>query len=695
MNFLTFKAAVAKQFERMQKHQMFRVDIDKDAIWDAYLGSFPEGSNPLYRERTEHDCSCCKQFIRAVGSAVAVIDGELQSVWDIKIPSEPEYQAVADRLSKTIKSCKIADEFLHYERHTGTNKNFEDTVNGVKTWEHFFVNVDPRFVKKNADIASLLSESRSTKDVFLRSLTEISDDAISTVLELISQNSLYRGAEHNGVVLAFEKLKKEFSKLKTDRERELFAWSHVTTTAGGAVARIRNTVIGTLLTDLSEGKDLEDAVKMFESKVAPANYKRPTALVTKAMIENAKQTVEELGLTSALRRRYATLADISINNVLFASSETKKVISGDVFDELASETSSKVSTKNLDKIEEISIEKFLSDVVPRASSIEVLLENRHTPSFVSLIAPVDPTSGMMFKWNNRFSWSYTGEIADSDIRQAVKSRGGRVDGVFRFSHSWNHDKRNASLMDLHVFMPGNGAKPENGIHDNYGNNQRVGWNHRNHAATGGVQDVDYTAEAPVGYVPVENITFPSLGRMPEGRYICKIHNWQHRHPTQGGFRAEIEFDGQVFEYVYDKPLKNKEWVTVAEVTLKAGKFTIKHHLPESTSTKTVWGLPTQTFHPVSALMMSPNHWDGEGIGNKHYFFMLDGCTNDGTSRGFFNEFLKEDLTPHRKVLEMVGGKMKVEDSVDQMSGLGFSSTQRNSVVVRVKGSFTRQLKITF
>ena len=95
------------------------------------------------------------------------------------------------------------------------------------------------------------------------------------------------------------------------------------------------------------------------------------------------------------------------------------------------------------------------------------------------------------------------------------------------------------------------------------------------------------------------------------------------------------------------------------------------------------------------MMMSPNFWDGHGVGNKHYFFMLDGCLNDGKARGFFNEFLKPDLDAHRKVIEMVGNKMTAVESDRQLSGLGFSSTQRSSLLCRVKGSFTRTINILF
>jgi hypothetical protein len=270
-----------------------------------------------------------------------------------------------------------------------------------------------------------------------------------------------------------------------------------------------------------------------------------------------------------------------------------------------------------------------------------------------------------------------------------------VTGVFRFTHQWNYDKRNASLMDLHVFMPANKRSPEPKVSDTYGNEARVGWNQRKHPASGGVQDVDYTAPAPEGYVPVENITFPRLEKMPEGTYVCQIHNWQARSPNLGGFKAEIEFGGQVFQYEYDKPLKHKEWVTVAEVTLKDGQFAIKHHLPHGESTREVWGLPTQTFHPVTLLCHSPNHWDDQGVGNKHLFFMLQGCTNDDGARGFYNEFLDSRLDPHRKVFEMVGSKLKPAPAKSQLSGLGFSSTQRNSLTVRLKGSYTRTINLVF
>jgi hypothetical protein len=95
------------------------------------------------------------------------------------------------------------------------------------------------------------------------------------------------------------------------------------------------------------------------------------------------------------------------------------------------------------------------------------------------------------------------------------------------------------------------------------------------------------------------------------------------------------------------------------------------------------------------MMLSPNHWDKNEAGNRHHFFVLDGCTNPERARGFYNEILRSDLIPHRKVFELLADKMKCEESSEQLSGVGFSSTKRDEIICKVNGTFSRVLKIKF
>jgi hypothetical protein len=91
-------------------------------------------------------------------------------------------------------------------------------------------------------------------------------------------------------------------------------------------------------------------------------------------------------------------------------------------------------------------------------------------------------------------------------------------------------------------------------------------------------------------------------------------------------------------------------------------------------------------------MLSPNYWDEQKVGNKHYFFILDECLNPEPTRGIYNEFLGGDLTKHRKVFEIIGDKTKCEMTDTQLSGVGFSSTKREEMLVRISG---RVMKLKF
>lgn len=682
MEFTEMRNKLIENFNEMTKDitHLFEVDVDKDEMWNLYLDSFPAGTNEIFRERREHDCSCCRQFIKAIGNAVIIKNNKVKTIWDFKT-NDTTYQPVLDSLSAFIKSHAVTDIYVSKFNKIGTLQNYEEMEDGhMHEWTHFFLELPNKFVDRtNRSKGDVKGSFRDTRNVFKRSLDEIDIDSLDTILELITSNTLYKGEEWKGVLTEFRKYKKEYDKLTTEEEKNNYAWEQ-SVNVGIAIGRIRNHSIGNLLVNVSEGMDLDTAVKKYEQITAPSNYKRPKEIFTKKMLEDAKKTITELGYMDSLGRRFATLDDITVNNILFSNKDSAKRISGmnDIFGEMEKEVAS--NPKKFSKIEEIAVDKFVNDVLPTVSEVEVYLENRHANNMVSLIAPENKDAKTMFKWNNNFGWAYAGNVTDS-MKERVKSAGGKVDGDLRFSIQWNEDGRDNCDLDAH-------CKEANGYEIYFGSARKPSY-----SPTKGQLDVDIIS--PNGRIAVENITWADRRTMKAGKYLFFVE--QFSGSARSGFRAEIEFDGQIYSFDYNKPMRSGEEVSVAEVTLDTnGRFTIKELLPSNVSSKDVWNVRTNQFIPVSVVMYSPNYWDEQnGIGHKHYFFMLKDCINPEAPNGFYNEFLKNELVEHKRVFAALGSKMHVKDVDDQLSGLGFSATKRDELIVKVKGNTERVLKIKF
>lgn len=650
--FSEFKKQVQNQFLTLSTTgQLYYVSINRDIIFEEYLNGFS------LEERQGHNCNCCKSFLRQYGGVVAIIDNKKVTLWD-NLSVSAEYEQSVKNLKSYIHSLPITDIFVSETKDAGTDKNV--SIKTGDLWEHFFLNIPTRYVHPKLNIPTLLGDKRVNKDVIKRSLEELTIQSTEEVLELMNQGSLYRGKEFENALKEFYTVQKEYKTIPQDL-KDNFAWK--TSIEKANISRIRNTALGTLLINLSENMDLDTAVSKWESIMAPSNYKRPNSLVTPKMVEEAKKKIQELGIEESLERRFANESDLNTEDIIFTDKTTSVK---DVFDEISSE--GLVNPKTLSKVEEIDIEDFIEKVVPTSKSIEVLLENNHSNHLVTLLTSKSSGAPHMFKWNNNFSWAYSGGVADS-LKERVKQAGGKVDGLLRFSIQWNEDGTSICDLDAHCHYGGNH------IYYGFKNNGE------------GFLDVDMIRPKQVG---IENIAF---NRIQEKDYHFSIKNYDGgRH---SGFKAQIEFNGEIYDFNYPKHFND----TVEIATLKYSKtkgFQLISHLESSSNitSKEVWSLKTNKFHKVKKMMLSPNYW-GTNKGNKHYFFMLEGCMTDEKPRPFFNEYLKPELEKERKVFEVLGSKLKIEDTSNQLSGLGFSETLKDSLIVRVEGKTKRNLKIKF
>lgn len=653
--FHRFAGAVRRQFDEMAQTPLFEAGIDGDSLWSHYLASFPAGSNPIFRERTEHDCSCCRSFIRSVGAVVAIQNGAVTSIWDVAGLPEP-YQRVADAMAARVKQHAIHDIFLTTFQKHGQEVSHEHKAGGpVLTWNHFFAAVPRKFVSSDVDAAR--GNARTTHDMLLRAVNELKTSALADVAALIADGNLYRGQELLRSVSDFATLQAECLAAKPE-DRATVAWTKI----NHPVARFRNTVIGTLVEDLSAGMDIEDAVRRFEPKVAPQNYKRPKALITAGMVKAAMETIKELGIEASLERRHARLSDVSVANVLFVDNAVRGKMKGGIEGLLMDQVRPQAFDPS--KAVPIGIESFVSTVLPKTKAVQVYLEGRLLRNFVSVTAPVHADAPPVFKWGNGFGWSYDGNAADS-IKDKVKRAGGQVEGVaMRVSLAWH----NYDDLDIHVIEPG-------GNHIYFGNRSDK-------------LDVDMNV-GPTTREPVENVRWVSAPR--DGVYTVFVHNFTKRESIDVGFAVEIEGSNGLTTLTYQKALASREERQVCGIVMDRGRMTIDPRPGFALGTPSIdhWGLKTQTLVRADSIVLSPNHWD-QPVGNKHWFFILDGCRNPLPTRWIYNEFLTSRLDQHRKVFEILGDKTKCQVADEQLSGVGFSAGRGDQVTVVAMGPDLRK-----
>jgi hypothetical protein len=637
---------------KLASNTLYTVEVSKEEIIDTYLNNLPES------DRQYHNCNCCKNFLHHYGNVVAIINGKVESIWDF--PSDGMYKESVEALKALVLASSISGIFLTEERMLGTPFNLQNREEGVKRWEHFHYLLPKSYAGRGGlSIESQKGDIATTAQMFARALDTISIRSVNIVLELIEENAIYRGAEFKAIILDLKKHKMTYL-LIPDLTATMYAWEHFTTPS----ARIRNTAIGTLLVAISEGTPIEQAVTSFESMVAPQNYRRPTALVTSNILNLAEETITRLGYEPSLHRRYATVDDIPLELVIFAD---KSVRNKSIMSVLQQEVL--VDTSSLKNVSEVSLEQFLEGMLPNSESVEILLENKHSPNLVTLVTAENPDAPNLFPWNSPISWSYKSGMADS-IKERVKAAGGSVEGELRVSLSWfNYD-------DLDLFL----VEP---------NGNKIYFRDKRSRFSGGFLDVDMNTGSGGSRNAVENIIFPNASKIVDGIYHVGVHNYCKRETIDCGFEIEIECRGITHFLTFPTDVRNDSKVSVATISYNKEKGIVSlvsglAGSERAALSKELWGMKSYQFQRVSAICKSPNYWEGSERGNEHTFFLLDKAHAEDAPRPFFNEYLKQELVQHRKVFELLGSRLQVSGGDRQLSGLGFSSTQPNSVYCRMR-----------
>ena len=705
---------VYKQFQAQfnslsERGKLFRSTVTGRQVWETYMRGF--GEDPVFRDpqSSEHNCNTCRNFFERYGNIVAV-DEDLNIITMYDGETSDEYRESFRLMSELLKGAPIGGVFvetfnnLNFLPYEQTNKNAEDFALGISqnvkqytqeeadkygvveagrvyTFHHFMVRLRREFVTfTNESVDSLTARYREDKVQFEKGLNTITPDTLELVIDLIKQGSLLNGVAYQTKVEAYLHEARVYADVPQEK-RDAWLW---VTSYKNPFARFRTELIGTLCTELAEGKELAKACTDWNKRVDPANYMKAKAPITQQMIDAAKAFVTENGYEQSFNRRCATMEDIKVCDILHANAGDGTVKPVSIFDGLKP-TATRHKSSEFDGVPEVGIDEFMRDILPTCKAVEVYLQNRMEKNFVTLTAPAVADSKPIFKWPNNFGWTYNGNLAGkSEIREAVKQAGGFVDAYFRFSILWNENGQDICDLDAHAIEPDR-------TEIFFGSNNISKGKPKTRC--GGCLDIDMIRPKSIG---VENIYWTEPEKLDDGKYEMWIANYDDGPNIMT--KAEVAIGDQVFQYEIPRRITGGQPVCVAVVIIKDGKLAdIKHsdYLKDGSGiVREIYGLRTCEFHRVSLVCLSPNYWQSE-VGHKHYFFMLDGAKAPKAIRGFHNEFLTADLLDHRKVMEVLGQTQQVESTDGQLSGLGFNATVRDEMVVRTTGSDSRIIRIKF
>jgi hypothetical protein len=245
------------------------------------------------------------------------------SIWDIYDEVVGDYHNPCKKLSETIRKSFVEDIFIQtyselnslpYEKTTTNMSQYQLGMaynvkrytkeeaekygvvkpDEIRRFNHFHLFIPKeRITFGDASAASLQSEARANKQVFLRALEDIPLDTLELVRDLINQNSLLNGKAHLKKVEDFILFKKAYDKLASN-QKENWCWY---TSYNLPIAKFRNELIGVLCVELAEGKEINEACKSWNIRVDPINYMKAVAPITKKQVQEAERFVEEQGYT--------------------------------------------------------------------------------------------------------------------------------------------------------------------------------------------------------------------------------------------------------------------------------------------------------------------------------------------------------------------------------------------------------------
>lgn len=421
---------------RENKHIAFKARLGRHELFDAFLAAFPEET------RQEHNCNCCRDFLRVYGDLITVEeDGTQKSVlWDEEL-YEGQYQAPIRAMRQLVEAAKIDKVFY-------THRDQVDLGIAQKGGYIHFCLLATHFHTGPSMAKAVGAQMLDTKQdyIFLKtSVQEFSQTSIELAIKLFTDDvQLKHYPRHLANLQWLSELR---AKVKHSPVSEQLIWREVATQPPGRV-RLKNTVMGEFLKALDEGTAVNIAKRAFLAMVDPKDYLRPKAAPAAGNIEQAERIVKSLGIERSLERRWARLEDIPAAVYKWAPTVPETpIVESSVFGHLAAKFTDKVAEPGVIDGGKLTWERFEADVMPAAKSIELFVDAQRRDNFATLVTAVHADAPPIHYWdspdarNPVSAYAYNGGSFPAMWNMPVPFIGARIPviGVIPQPSQWNED----------------------------------------------------------------------------------------------------------------------------------------------------------------------------------------------------------------------------------------------------------------
>lgn len=378
------------------KGPIFETDASTSQIWTSYLGGFSSTDAQF------HDCKCCRRFVEKYGGLAVVGDDGLltPAIWDEETASD-HFRASVAASARIVKRSKPTMPFLSEESTYGTPN--------AGGFPHIAVHPPANRVFRTLALNNAFQTASLKREEYhsvKQALIDFGSDVCASALSVLEHGNFANAQAVVSQANFLVGLHKTRDSVQGDERKDNLVFRAVAAAPSG-FCHPRSSMIGTLLSDLAEGKTFEEAKAAWNAKMDPSQYQRAQAAPTAGAIKAAEEAVAKLGATSALKRRFAKLEDIGetvwlprVESALSAPSQTSGGIFASVIPKPKGKESTAVAKVNV-QIPETTMTwvKFAQMVLPKALNIELLVPT--SGSFCALTTQVHDDARPILQWDSQ------------------------------------------------------------------------------------------------------------------------------------------------------------------------------------------------------------------------------------------------------------------------------------------------------